>query len=42
MDTGVRMFLFGSERDYALVEPMSILQAVWTTADDNSRHSLWE
>lgn len=39
---GLRMFLFGSEKSYSLSEPLQVLHAIWTTAQDQSRHSLLE
>jgi hypothetical protein len=39
---GLRMFLFGSERSSTPGAPERILDAVWSTPEDQSRHSLLE
>lgn len=39
---GLRMFLFGSERNYSLPEPLRILESIWASAEDQGRHSLLE
>lgn len=39
---GLRMFLFGSERNLSLDEPQKILEPIWETPTDETRHSLLE
>lgn len=39
---GLRIFLFGSEKSYSLAEPLRVLDSIWTTAQDQGRHSLLE
>ena len=39
---GLRMFLFGSEQRYIVDEPLRILNEIWETPADDSRHTLLE